>query len=286
MKSILLKLILFILTSSPVLALDTVKIALNDREVSLYKTELLQSALEHTQKEYGPYELIVHDVEVTSLRFMREFDSGLLFNTSIQLTTPEREAQSIAVKIPIDKGLLNYRLLLVNQDQVQKFSHIKDLNDLKKFNVGLLSDWVTARIVHSHHFNSIDIPSYEGLFRLLAANKYDYTIRGVNEIYSEIDIYSPQNNNLTVLPGIALYINSPAYVFVSKNYPRLAQRIERGFELMHQDGSFDLILMKWFKKYLDTAQLDQRLVIHIDNPFLPEGTPIENKAYWYSIAKD
>lgn len=264
-------------------AVDTVKMALNDREMSDYKKALITQILEKTKPLYGSYNLNVHLVNINQDRHLIELSSGELINIAFQLTTNKAENTSIPIKIPMDKGVRNYRLLLTHQDNVEKMSSINSIDELKNYKSGLLYSWVTTSIFRHHQFTIQELPTYEGMFKLLSAKRIDYTVRGVNEIYNELDLVTPVISNLAVVPGIALYINSPSYIFVSKRFPRLAKRIKTGLELMIKDGSLDQLINQYFKKYLDKAQLSSRKIITIDNPFLPLKTPLQRKELWFDV---
>jgi hypothetical protein len=58
--------------------------------------------------------------------------TGRILNVYIAVTNPGWEKETIAIKLPIRKGLLNYRLLLVHKDDLPLFEKIKTLKELTK----------------------------------------------------------------------------------------------------------------------------------------------------------
>jgi hypothetical protein len=285
-KTYLLSFILLSLSISDVWANDVFKIAANNHYVSGYWEEVLTTGLDITSAEFGPYEIVIHEHSMSNDRHMQEMIKGELINARIGITTPEREAALIPIRIPIRKGLLNYRLLLANKSELSKFEGVETLEQLKKLKVGLVDRWITGDILQHHHFNLLRIPDYNSLLRMLQAKRYDYTVRGVNEIYTELDFNQPKGADFAVVPKIGLYINSPTYLFISKRHPRLAKRIETGFELMLKNGQFEQLFSKWHQKSIDKANLKGRTFIHIDNPFLPTNTPMDRPELWFQAKLD
>jgi ABC-type amino acid transport substrate-binding protein len=204
----------------------------------------------------------------------------------VGITTPEREAAFIPIRIPIRKGLLNYRLLLTNKSELSKFEGIVTLEQLKKLKAGLVDRWITSDILQHNNFNILRILDYDSLFRMLIAKRYDYTVRGVNEIYGELTSHKYKDADFAVVPNIGLYINSPTYFFISKRHPKLAKRVELGFELMLENGQFDQIFYKWHQKSIDKANLKGRVLININNPFLPIDTPKDRPELWFELGSD
>ena len=62
----------------------------------------------------------------------------------------------------------------------------------------------------------------------------------------------------------------PQYFYVSKSEPRLAERLAYGLNQMVEDGTFDAIFDKHFGATLAALKLDQRTIIELENPFLPD----------------
>lgn len=282
-KVSLLSVLLTSLITTSVYAKDVFKIAANNHYVSGHWEELLRAGLEITREEFGPYELIIHEHAMGNKRHLQEMIKGELINTRVGITTPERESALITIRIPIRKGLLNYRLLLANKSELNKFEGIETLEQLKKLKVGLVDRWITSDILELNQFNLLRIPDYDSLFRMLMAKRYDYSVRGANEIYSEINYNQPDGADFAVVPHIGLYINSPTYLFISKRHPKLAKRIEVGFESMLKNGQFDEIFYKWHQDSIDKANLKGRKFINIENPLLTNNTPINRPELWFTL---
>jgi hypothetical protein len=275
---------LMALINLPALAFDSVRFEQGQSKLDsrmLYKTAVIRSALEHTQDEYGPFELTTNAPRMNSLQAIRQIQSGDVINVFIALTNPTWEANAIPIRIPVRRGLLSYRLLLINKKDQDRFAQITTASELRKMTAGLRQSWSLAQILSNQDFRSINTSSYDGLFLMLERGRFDYIPRGINEIYSELEQRQNKLTNIMVEPTLALYIPTPTYIFVSPRYPELAQRLEKGMEMMVQDGTLKALFDKHYSTFIKQAKLHERRIIHVANPYLPELTPVGRKELWF-----
>ena len=254
--------------------------SLNDQRMA-YKLEILDAALLKTQKEYGAFKVIQIDLSAVPQRARFEVQSATNINLMMAVTTKELEDNLLTIRIPIRRGILNYRLLATSQANLSDFSNINGLDDLKALGVGLRSSWATTTLFKSHHFNVFEVSTLDGLFKMLSAGRIKYIPRGINEIYDEIESRQETLNNLVVEPSLALYVKAPYYIFVSPQYPNLAKRIELGLERMVKDGSHKAIFNKYYLEKIKKAAIKDKKVIVIDTPDLPPNTPLDRKELWF-----
>lgn len=247
---------------------------------SLFKIETIETALKLTEAEYGVYKLEVDDALTTNARAIQELQTGEKINTFVALTNQTWEENTIAVKVPIRRGILNYRLLMVHKDSLDKFKDVQNINDLKELNVGLLRDWETTSVMRKNKFRVALSHSYNGLFSVLANKRIDYIPRGVNEIYDEI-AQNPDKDILMVEPNLALYIPAVTYIFVSPKNERLAERLTKGLEKMVASAQLTELFDKYYAKKIEQANLADRRIIYLKNPNLPSNTPVERKEFWF-----
>lgn len=252
----------------------------NDQRMA-FKLEILNTALQKTQLEYGDFDIVEVDLPAVTPRAKIQVQSGENINLMMAVTTNELESSLIPIRIPIRRGILNYRLIVTTQDNLTAFSNISALEDLKEIKVGLKSSWATTALFKLQHFNVIEIPTLNGVFKMVSAGRAKYVPRGINEVYHEIKSRQHQLNNLVIEPTLALYIKAPYYVFVSPKHPELAKRLELGLETMVKDGSHKAIFNKYFQEKIKLSELENRKVIVIKTPHLSGETPLERKELWF-----
>ena len=56
---------------------------------------------------------------------------------------------------------------------------------------------------------------------------------------------------------------------------------ETGLQRALEDGSFKALFLSYHREYIDQANLQQRLIFPLDNPFLSPGTPAPDTRWWY-----
>lgn len=249
-----------------------------------FKLKILEEALKSTYDEYGEYVIKMDAPKMNNSRARKEMQrKGGSLNTFIALTNHDWENAAIPIRIPIRRGILSYRLLLIRKEDQEEFSKIKTIDDLKKKKVGLKLGWSLVKILEEFGFNIIKAPDYDGLFGMLNNGRYDYLPRGINEIFDEYNQKKDELKNIIIEPNILLIIPSPSYVFVSKHNPRLAERLKKGLELMVENGTLKSIFNEFYSEDIKKADLKKRRVLQLDNSFLPETVPLDKKEYWVDL---
>ena len=249
---------------------------------SLYRTAILTEALKKTIKTYGNFRIEKKFQAPSRNRALIELVRGERINVHMVPTKIEWEDKTIPIRIPLTKGLLGYRIFLINKENLNVFSALKSLSDLKALSAGLREQWSITDAMRKLGFSVVTATNYEGLFGLLMRNRFDYFPRGINEIYSEFADRSDKYPDMIIEPTISLYLPLPVYVFVSPTDPDLAERIEVGLQKMILDGSFDRIFFKYFGSVIKQSNLKQRKVFYVENPILSPETPLNQPDYWFT----
>ncbi|MBW8189504.1 transporter substrate-binding domain-containing protein [Neiella marina] len=287
----LMKTLLSILVVMPTLsfAVDTVKwpsSELKNDPRGAYKRAVIETALQKTEATHGPYaiEEAVFASKFSTYRAREMVIEGSDINTYIALTNDDWERLTLPIRIPIRRGIINYRLLMIHRDNVNKFQHIENLHQLKNTVVGLQLGWTTTEILDAGGFDIELSSKYSSLFPMLDGKRFDYVPRGVNEIFNEQARYG-RDLDIVVEPTIALYVPSPTYIFISPKEPALAARIEQGLEIMVADGTLKKMFYERFSEGLKLADIASRKLIKIPNPLLPAATPLDRPELWYQAGE-
>jgi hypothetical protein len=268
------------------IAVDTLRIKERSSSLDLrgqYMDTLLIRALRISQEKYGPFTIVRLKADYPSHGVLQLLEKGDLINVSVAMTSDEWEKKAIPVRIPLRRGIFKYRLLMVHKDNLEKFKNITNLEQLKKLPVGLKRGWTIRSILETLDFNIVDVDSYDLIFEMLHEKHFAYTIRGIHEIYEEHKLRKRFFDDLVVEPTILLHLPAPSYFFVSPQFPKIAERLEFGLETMVASGELQQLFEETFSKYIDILDLKNRRVIDVDNPLLPEKTPIDRKELWFDF---
>lgn len=242
-------------------------------------------ALKVTEPEFGEYKIVINgNGSIPKQRALEQIvKKNGLFNVVLVPTQPEWEEKAIPIRIPVRMGLLNYRMLVIHKDNIDKFKAIDTPEALKSVPVGLRKTWSTWEMMQSQGFNVVNAYTYDSLFAMLEMKRFDYIPRGIYEVYDEIESKITDYPNIAVEPHLVIVIPTPYYAFVSPHEPRIAKRIEAGLEIMMEKGIIRDMLKEHYGDAIKRAKLNSRTVIHIENETLSAETPLDRKDYWIDL---
>ena len=241
-----------------------------------YPVELLALALRKSNKAY---ELAPHPVFMLQVRQLVEVEQGKGLDVMWTMTSVDREKTLLPIRIPIDRGLLGWRLLLVRSQSLPKFAALTSPGQLKQLRAGQGFDWPDTAILKQAGFEVDESVRYGEIFLKLAGGRIDYFPRSVQEIWSELAQHG--DAAFAVEPSMALHYLAAMYFFVNRKNTALAADIERGLERALADGSFEALFQRHFGTALKRAALDKRRVLELANPLLPPETPLTSRQFWY-----
>jgi hypothetical protein len=240
-----------------------------------YPIALLHLAIEKSGTEY---QLVPSGQVMTQHRTLRQLGSKSGLDVVWTMTSPEREKELKPIRIPIDRGLIGWRLLLIHNDNEQKIQQL-DEKQLKTSPSIQGSDWPDYPILKANHFRVLGSGDFDAMFKMLQAKRIDYFPRSITEIWPELQ--QKTGMSLTVAPKWVLHYPAALYFFVQKDNIELANAIEIGLLRAIEDGSMQQLFLQHFSSAIQQADLKSRTVIPLNNPLLPAQTPLQNKALWF-----
>ncbi len=240
-----------------------------------YAMQLLQLALSKTGTAYR---IAPAEIAMNQERQVLEIEAGRTIDVGPIPSSADREARLLPIRIPINKGVLGWRLGLIRKGDQGLIAGVNTLNDLKGVRLAQGQEWPDTQILRANGIDVITAPRYEGLFKMLAGKRFDYFPRSVMEIWDEQAINA---DTLEVEPHLALHYFYDAYFMVNRHNTRLAQDIREGLERAIADGSFDKLFQQYYGERLRKAHLETRTVIELRNPLLTPGTPSDRPELWY-----
>ena len=247
-----------------------------------HKDAVIERALEITTPEFGAYKIEKTSKSAVSGRALKMMQDGDIVNLSIRIANEEWHQNAIPIKIPIRFGVNSYRLLMVNKKDLDKFSQIQTLKQLKEIPVGLGRDWSISKVFRANDFETIESSNFEGTFLMLEHQRFGYIPRGINEIFEELRIRKDKLSHVTIEPKLALEIKLATYIYVSSKHPRLAKRMEAGLRLMLTNGELRQLFDDYYLEEIQHANMHSRRVIKIANPLFVDKELLDNPIYWLS----
>lgn len=246
-----------------------------------YPLVILEEALRRGTAGRETFEIERYPESVTRNRALQLLKEGKISVFSSP-TREEWEETAVPIRIPIRKGLLGYRLFLINADDQSIFSNIQSIEDLKAMPVGGGTQWSTSKALRQLGFKLTGVAEYEPLFAMLKHRRFTYFPRGINEIFRELEDRKDIYPNMKIEDDLALYMPLPTYFFVTPTRPDIAVWLRQGMLEIVQDGTLDQYFYEYHQDALDRARLSDRRVFVLENPGLSSETPFDEKRFWYS----
>lgn len=250
---------------------------------SAYPLAVLHLALEASGQ---PYDLREDALPRTQSRVISDLEAGPDITVTWLGTSPEVETRLLPVRVPIWRGLLGYRLLLIERARQPEFSAVRSLADLARFSLGQGIGWSDIEILRRAGLRVTEAP-YDALFRMLAAGRLDAFPRGAGEALAERDEFGKQDAQLAVERDLLLVYRFDMFFFTSRHDPALAAAIQHGLDTAYADGRFLALFHNHpaVTAMFELAQLDGRRRFDIANPLLTPETAALPPAYWYQPEK-
>jgi ABC-type amino acid transport substrate-binding protein len=250
----------------------------SDRRTN-YAVQLLQLGLSKSGTEYR---IETAQVTMNQDRAVLEIETGRTIDVAPLPSTAEREARLLPIRIPIHKGVMGWRIGLIRKGDQNLLARVNTLKDLQGVRLAQGMEWPDTKILTDNGISVITAPTYEGLFKMLEAKRFDYFPRDPMEIWDE---QASHADTLVVEPHLALHYYYDAYFMVNRKNTRLAQDIRNGLERALADGSFDRLFQQYFGERIRKAHLDTRTVIELQNPLLSPATPSNRPELWYDVRR-
>jgi hypothetical protein len=268
----------------PVLAMD---VAILDRPSNDmdrrrdYTMVLLKAVLETTRASFGPYRIEMAPFPMERPRLLQEMLKGRNVNIAANPIDAEWMQKLPSVPIPIDLGLQSWRLMLVHDKNQLRVSELAMAGQLRQATAGTGGGWALHHYLVGHGYPTITGNSYEGLFHMLNAGRFDYMLRGVHEVFYEYDAYRERLPHLSVANGVLLHARIPALFFVSPRETRLHRRIQLGMEALLKGGKLERLMLKHYRRDLERARLCERQRIEL--PGSETSPAIQNRhELWFN----
>lgn len=250
-------------------ALTTVRIAAPQTKYDKgfeHKYDVIKTALTLTEAEYGSFTIKSELPLLQGKRMIDGVAKGDIINISIGPYNQEWNENTFTIPVPIRGGALSYRLLLIHKKDLKQYEHVKTIEDLKRFNAGVLSIWATKELLQNQKLPTIDSNHYDGLFTMLNNHRFDYIARGIYEIFDELALYGEQLNNIVIEPTLAIYAPTYTLIYVSPNYPKLAERLHKGLLLMVENGDLKRIFTQYYGNSVKKSNIENRTILYLTPP--------------------
>lgn len=260
-------LLVAVLIAFSALAKDEIVLWERNYERPAFK-QIVMLAAQYSADKYGGYSLS-SSPKMEQGRAFQSLQKGQLLNVAIAGSDINREQAHHTIYVPVDRGLLGFRLCLstANFDQLENDYSLPQIQ-AKRLSVGQGAHWPDKHIFLASGIAVVTSPLYENLFQMLRRSRFDCFPRSVNEIGAELA--RPENADLVVEDNLAFLYPLADFVFVSRTRPNIYARLKYGMQQMLRDGEFYRHFEQHYALLLAEHNFYARKLVMLKNPGLSE----------------
>lgn len=194
----------------------------------------------------------------------------------------DRHARLLTVPVPLQRGLLGHRVLIVNSESAPLFGEVETLEDLQALEIGSGINWPDTEILKSAGF-SVSEGRYKNLFKMVDRNRIASYARAVSEPFAEVAARADEMPNLEIDQHVMIVYPFDVFYFLNKQDKERYDVLMQGLMRAYEDGSF----MAYFenhpfvKSVFKEANIDNRLRFDISNPLLPADIAAIPDRFWH-----
>lgn len=258
---------------------ETLRVNQTDHPLDGFAVGALQVALKHMK---GDFELKVTHDPVTQSRAIEWVKSGDM-EVMWLATNQSAERDLLPIYFPLLKGLLGHRVMIIAPEKQAVFDRVQTLDDVRRLTFGQGIGWPDVEILRGAGLNVLTTGKYENLFPMAEGSRFDGFPRGVLEPWAELRARTQLD--LTVERNIVLVYPLPFYLFVNRDRPDLAAKLQEALDAALAAGDYDKYYYnaQLIRDALDKSNLKNRKVFRLTNHELTKETPLERKDYWLDL---
>lgn len=243
----------------------------NQREPAfVFMNRVVLEALRRTEDSKNPDKISYHSEYMTQDRAIQCLRDQIYIDLFYTMTSAEREKGLLVVRYPLLKGLLGYRGFLANSVGAQKIRSAQSVEDFKK-RVHIIqgADWPDFAVLERNGFQVSSAMNYNNgaLYYHVLDNRFDAVALGVFELQTELNKFKLQKK-LELIDQTILQYQAPVFLFLPKEKPELARRLERGLQSMKSDGTFDRWFLQEFRSSVKIITSPKTKIFGIENSSL------------------
>ena len=236
-----------------------------------YEREVLEAVLTATEAVYGAWTLKEDKTDYPAAEdeasvFRKGFD---IFGT-VAGNQKLASEQKILVPLPLMKGLLGHRVLIIRTEDKAKFAAITKADDLQALKLGIPATWADAELFRQNGYAVVEKGSFDELFERLLKKEFDYVSFGANEVAGVFAERAASSGKLMIDNSLLVYYPFPLVFYVNPQKPALARRVTAGLQKISANGVLDGIFNRYYGKALAELNIDKRTRITLENSILPK----------------
>ncbi len=224
--------------------------------------------------EAGGLEVQPDDAPIGNERRVQSLMDSRQIHVSMIPASAERlqlvkEGKLLMIPVPLDRGLLGYRIGLTVNSRRDAMAQVRTSADLKNIIIGQGEGWSDLDIYHHAGIPTHEIKDWtQDVFaRQIEAGVMDLYPVGLVETFNYfLDHYRQLYAEVTLEPYLIIRYPWFRFVWVTADLPHVHAALERGFERLIESGEF-LRIWEQHRQAPSEAMLAGRTIIDLANPY-------------------
>lgn len=180
-----------------------------------------------------------------------------------------RETQFLPVYVPLDRGLLGFRVCIIAPQEQSRFNSVNQVSDFaqKALRVSLVDGWPDVQVMTENHIPVVTSSHYGQAVSAVESQEADCFSRSVIEVGKELQAL-PQ---LTEENHVALIYPFADIIYVNPNNPELHRQIQSGLYRALEDRSFHQLHDQHYQQLLVDHEFYARKLLIMENHNLTDA---------------
>ena len=111
--------------------------------------------------------------------------------------------------------------------------------------------------------------------------RFDYFPRGINEAFEELEVRKKKFPDMSIEKSLMFYYRLPRLLATNRGNFKLAKRITEGLKIIMSNGLHMEIWLKYNRKWVKEAKIQNRRIINLKNPSAIQNLPYDDQSYWF-----
>jgi hypothetical protein len=176
------------------------------------------------------------------------------------------DEELIPINVPLTKGYISKRVLVVSKSKVGLFDNVNSLEDFRSLNlVGAFGQkWFDNRVWEENDLKHVSVADWQLIYCMLSRTNrnVDYFPRSVLEAQEEIRTYS----DLVIVPNILFSYDKNVIIYISPKRRELKPILEKALRNAQSSGLIDKLVDKYYGQDLNRLEIDKRKVFQLKTP--------------------
>ncbi|WP_162558470.1 hypothetical protein [Saliniradius amylolyticus] len=249
-----------------------------------YYIDLLERVISRTEAEFGPayIQQVPHPGQGRVLRLLGQ---NRFYDVMWAGSSAQREVSLKAIPVPLFKGGLGWRGMVILEQRRPVFARINTLEQLSHFVACQGEHWPDSDVLENAGLVVARINRVTAMMEMLIKKRCDYLPLSLFEGPSEVSARQHRMPGLVFYDRLILKYPLTMNFFVHRSNEVLARRMTAGLQQMVQEGELEAFMRDHpvTQHMFPLSQYRQARVFELDNPNYAVPALLEQPEYWLGL---